>query len=316
MNGPVADKGLSLAPELALKRDMPLIPRDSIAGRALVVVIAIMTFLACLTAGGALLVARASQDWRSEVLRDITIQIRPHARDDLESLVAKAVQVASQAPGVERVHAYSALESEKLLEPWLGAGMDLSQLPIPRIIVVQMQDPTGDALATLRERLSNAVPQASLEDHRVWATRIGAMANAIVALAAALFALMNVAMATAIGFATRGAVAANREIIEVLHFVGASDSFIARQFEGHFRRLGFRGALIGGTSAIVFFLASSWLSAVWAHSTGGDEIAALFGAFSLGLVGYLSLALIGAGVTLLTGYLSRTIVFRYLHGLL
>ena len=39
--------------------------------------------------------------------------------------------------------------------------------------------------------------------------------------------------------------AGNREIIEVLHFVGASDAFIAREFQSHFRRLGLRGAIIG-----------------------------------------------------------------------
>jgi cell division transport system permease protein len=316
MNEPPADKSFALTRQAALKRDMPLIPGDSIAGRALVVVIAIMTFLACLTAGGAILVSRASEEWRSEVLRDITIQIRPRAGEDAESLVTKVVSIASGAPSVERVRPYSAAESQKLLEPWLGTGLDLSLLPIPRIIVVQMQDQTGDALAGLRASLSSAVPQASLEDHRLWATRIGTMANAMVALAAAIFALMIVAMATAIGFATRGAVAANREIIEVLHFVGASDAFIAREFETHFRTLGFRGALIGGLSAIGFFLAASGLSAWWSHTTGGDEIAALFGAFSLGSTGYLALALVGGALTLLTGYLSRTIVFRYLHGLL
>ena len=102
----------------------------------------------------------------------------------------------------------------------------------------------------------------------------------------------------------------------MLHFVGASDGFIAREFETHFRRLGLRGALIGGLSAIAFFFAASALSAWWSHSTGGEEIAALFGAFALGPAGYLGLLLVGAAVTLLTGYLSRTIVFRYLHGLL
>ena len=45
----------ALTPEAALDRRMPLIPGDSIAGGALVVVVAIMTLLACLTAGGALL---------------------------------------------------------------------------------------------------------------------------------------------------------------------------------------------------------------------------------------------------------------------
>ena len=62
-----------------LKRDMPLVPADSIAGRALVVVIAILTFLACLTAGGAILVGEASQAWRGDVARDVTIQIKPRA---------------------------------------------------------------------------------------------------------------------------------------------------------------------------------------------------------------------------------------------
>ena len=52
----------SLPADSQLKRDMPLVPADSIAGRALVVVIAIMTFLACLTAGGALLIAEKLLD--------------------------------------------------------------------------------------------------------------------------------------------------------------------------------------------------------------------------------------------------------------
>jgi len=217
---------------------------------------------------------------------------------------------------VDRVRAYSAVESEKLLEPWLGTGLDMGLLPIPRLIVVRMQDRTDDGVASLRALLANAVPQASLEDHRVWANRIGTMASAIVSLAILLFVLMIAAMATAIGFATRGAVAANREIIEVLHFVGASDAFIASEFEMHFRHLGFRGALIGGLSAIAFFFVASALSAWWSRSTGGEEIAALFGAFSLAPIGYLGLVVVGAAVTLLTGFLSRTIVLGYLHGLL
>jgi cell division transport system permease protein len=316
MNVPAADKGLTLTPRAALKLDMPLIPSGSIAGHALVAVIAIMTLLACLTAGGALLVANASEGWRSEVLRDIIIQVRPQSGDDLDALTARVVSAASRAPGVDRVRAYSAVESEKLLEPWLGTGLDMSLLPIPRLIVVRMQDRTDYDLAGLRALLASAVPQASLEDHRVWANRIGTMASAIVSLAILLFALMIAAMAAAIGFATRGAVAANREIIEVLHFVGASDAFIAREFEMHFRHLGFRGALIGGLSAIAFFFVASALSAWWSRSTGGEEIAALFGAFSLAPTGYLGLVAVGAAVTLLTGQVSRTIVLSYLRGLL
>ncbi len=65
---------------LPLGRNQPLVPAASIAGRALVTVIAIMTFLAGLTAGTAQLVADASAGWRSSVSREVTIQVRPVAR--------------------------------------------------------------------------------------------------------------------------------------------------------------------------------------------------------------------------------------------
>ncbi|HTR13844.1 MAG TPA: ABC transporter permease [Roseiarcus sp.] len=299
----------------AFDSNVPLIPADSVAGRALVVVVAIMTFLACLTAGAALLVAKASQEWRSDVLREVTIQVKPLTNDDVETLVAKAVTVASRAPGVANAQPYSKSDSERLLEPWLGAGLDLSLLPIPRIVVVHMKESSAENLAGLRAALAHDVPEASLDDHRIWAARLGAMATAIVALAAALFALVIVALATAIGFATRGAMAGSKEIVEILHFVGASDAFIAKEFQAHFRRLGFRGALVGVSASFAFFLAASALSSWWANSPGGEEIAAMFGAFYLDSVGYVAMAVVGAAVSLLTGYLSRSIVLKDLQKL-
>ena len=306
----------TLPPASRLKRDMPLIPSDSIAGRALVVVIAIMTFLACLTAGGAILVAEASQGWRADVSRDVTIQIKPPPGDDADALVAAPAHRAGGAPGVADVRAYSKVESENLLAPWLGDGFDLGQLPIPRLIVVHMQSGHREHLEPLRAALAAGAPGASLDDHRLWLSRLDTMADAIVVFAAALFALMILAMATAIGFATRGAMAGTREIIEVLHFVGAADSYIARQFQGHFLRLGFKGAAIGGLSAGLFFALASLVSAGLSRSAAGEQIAALFGAFALGLAGYGAITAICLAIAGLTALLSREIVFRQLRSLL
>lgn len=305
-----------LPPDSELKRDMPLVPPDSIAGRALIVVIAIMTFLACLTAGGAILVAEASEGWRAEVSRDVTIQVKPRPGEDADTLVAAAAAIAASAPGVADVHAYSNAESEKLLAPWLGEGFDLGQLPIPRLIIVHMQSGRRDDLQPLREALSARAPEANLDDHRQWLARLDTMANAVVVFAAALFALMIVAMATAIGFATRGAMAGAREIIEVLHFVGATDSYVARQFQGHFLRLGLRGAAIGGMAAALFFALAALFSGWGGQSAGGEEIASLFGAFELGALGYIAILAICLGIAGLTGFLSRQIVFRQLRSLL
>jgi cell division transport system permease protein len=315
MNEPSGDSAFANALETAVDRRMPIIPQDSIAGRALVVVVAIMTFLACLTAGGALLVAEASQAWRGDVLSDVTIQIKPGPSDDADRLVSKVAAIAGKEAGSENVHAFSVEDSRKLLQPWLGDNLDLSLLPVPRIVVVHMSGRDDAEVAALRERLKAEAPEADLDDHRVWASRIGVMAGAVVALGAALFVLVLVAMAMALGFATRGAVAENREIVEVLHFVGASDRFVANQFHGHFQRLGLQGAGIGGGAAIAFFLVAAGFSRWSASAPGGAEIAALFGSFSLGPLAYLGLAVIAAAVALFTGLVSRSIVLRRLSEL-
>ena len=310
------DSAQAIPADSQLKRDMPLVPADSVAGRALVVVIAILTFLACLTAGGAVLVADASQSWRGDVSRDVTIQIKPRAGEDGDALVAAAAEVASRTQGVADAIAYSKAQSQELLAPWLGEGVDLGDLPIPRLIVVHMQPGHRNDLEPLRAALAAGAPAASLDDHRLWLSRLDVMAGAIVAFAAALFALMIVAMGTAVGFATRGAMAGAREIVEVLHFVGAADSYIAGQFQGHFFRLGLKGAGIGGGGAALFFIVASLASVVARRTAAGAEIAALFGAFQLGLAGYAAIALVAGAIALLTSLLSRRIVLRQLSLLL
>ena len=117
MNEPIVDPSSPLTPEVASRRDAPLIPRDSVAGRALVVVIAIMTFLACLTAGAALVVADASHGWRSEVLRDITIQVKAATRRRYRQASSpKPSRPPRRRRASSPVRAYSASESEKLLD--------------------------------------------------------------------------------------------------------------------------------------------------------------------------------------------------------
>jgi cell division transport system permease protein len=263
-----------------------------------------------------MLIASASEGWRSEISREVTIQIKPEAGKDVEAEVQKAAAAAQAASGVDSVQVFSKADSERLLEPWLGAGLDLSELPVPRLIVVKMRKNVEPDMAALRSALAAQAPTASLDDHRLWLSRLDTMASAVVVFALALFALMIVAMMLAIGFATRGAMAGNREIIEVLHFVGAADSYISRQFQGHFLRLGLRGGLLGGAAAALFFLGATGLSSWSTNSPGGEEIVALFGAFALGAQGYVVIFALAIAIGALTAALSRIIVFRHLRRLL
>ena len=299
-----------------LKRDMPLVPADTIAGRALVTVIAIMTFLAALTAGLAILVADASHDWQGDVGREMTIQVRPVPGRDLDAAVGEATALARAAPGVAAVDPYSKAESEKLLQPWLGAGLDLGDLPVPRLVVVKLGSGASLDSGKLRAALEKEVPGATLDDHRVWQARLATMANATVAVGIVVFGLVLTAMLFAVAFATRGAMAGAREIIEVLHFVGAADGFISRQFQRHFLRLGLRGGAIGGGCAIVFFLMGGLLLGRWRTSAAGEQVEAMFGSFGLHTKGYVAILVIAGAIALMTGVVSRLIVYRHLRALM
>src|SRR3954469_8066570 len=94
--------------------DAPIVPKRSIAGRALVAVVAIMTFLASLTTGAVMLVRSSAVEWQSDVAREVTIQVRPSQGRDLESEVTRAVEIARAIPGVGEVRAYSKSESAGL----------------------------------------------------------------------------------------------------------------------------------------------------------------------------------------------------------
>src|SRR5689334_12421755 len=120
----------------AARAATPIVPRSSIAGRALVVVVAIMTFLASLTTGAVMLVLASAAEWQSDVAREMTIQIRPASGRDIEADVRQAVEIARATPGIADVRPYTAEESARLLEPWLGSSLALDALPVPRIIVL------------------------------------------------------------------------------------------------------------------------------------------------------------------------------------
>jgi len=292
-----------------------IVPKNSIAGRSLAAVVAIMTFLASLTTGAAILVVSGASGWQSDVGREVTIQVRPAPGRDLDAEVKKAADIARATAGVAEVQPYTKEESAKLVEPWLGSGLNLDELPIPRLVVVKVASGATPDLAALRKALAANVAGASLDDHRRWIARMRTMAGSAVVAGLAVLGLVLTVTILSVTFATRGAMAANRPIIEVLHYVGATDGFVADQFQRHFLLLGLKGGAIGGGAAIVLFgcveAASTWL----AGTPSGDEAAALFGSFSIGVIGYLAILLQVAVMAVVTALVSRYTVNRTLEAI-
>jgi len=289
----------------------PIVPEKSVAGRTLLLMITIMGFLSAVTLGGVVLVQKSAIAWSADVGREVTIQIRPVEGEVMDSNLRTAVSLAQSTPGVASARALTLQESEKLLEPWLGAGLDLTAIEIPRLVVVQLADPQDADIAGLERNLT-AINGASLDTHAAWRQQLNTMAGTIVLSGLLVLLLIGAATVLAIVFATRGAMATNREIVDVLHYIGASNKFIAGEFQGRFLSIGLQGGLLGALAALLFFMLVGTAAGNMLSSEAGTQVGILFGRFALGLDGLVSIAAVVPVIAALTAITSRHTVRRYL----
>ncbi|PLP59936.1 ABC transporter permease [Mesorhizobium loti] len=303
------------APQRAQRKMAPIVPAQNIAGRALVFVIAIMTFLSCLTFGAVTLVRGTAAVWENQISREATIQIKPVDGLDMEATLASAAEIAAKFPGVKSTSIVDRDATARLLAPWLGSGLNIDELPVPRLVVVTIDETSPPNFAAIREALTNTIASASLDDHRTWVDRLVAMARTTVTIGMLVLVLMLSATVLTVVFATRGAMAGNGHIIEVLHFVGAEARFIARQFRQQFLVTGMKGAAAGGVAAIVVFLIFSFWASRNMATPQADQAVALFGSFAIGWAGYLGVVLMVVVIGVLTAATSHATVITYLSDL-
>lgn len=297
------------------RRPMPIVPPQNVAGNALVLVIAIMTFLSCLTLGAVTLVRDTASVWQSEIAREATIQVRPAEGLDMAAALEQAAQIARGFTGVRDAAVVDDAATARLLEPWLGAGVDLEELPVPRLVTVTIDPDSPPDFEAMRAAVHHNVPNATLDDHRTWVDRLVTMARTTVAIGISVLILILSATLFTVVFATRGAMSGNGHVIEVLHFVGAEAGFIARQFRSHFLLTGMKGAAAGGALAALVFLVFSWWSSRNLATPEGDQAAALFGNFAIGVAGYAGVGIIVIAVAVLTAATTHITVVSHLNDL-
>lgn len=291
----------------------PIVPSQTVSSNALVLVIAIMSFLSCLTLGAVALIRDSASTWQSQISREATIQIRPVEGVDMEVSLKSAQTIASGFAGVREARIVDTEATARLLSPWLGEGVDLNELPVPRLVVVTIDENAPPDFAAMRSLLTSEIRGASLDDHRTWVDRLVSMARTTVVIGLISLVLMLSATVLTVVFATRGAMVGNGQIIEVLHFVGADSSYIAREFRQHFLRTGIKGAAGGGAVAILIFLAVGWWTSRNLATPQADQAAALFGDFTIGMSGYVGIAIVIFAVAALTALTSHLTVVAYLH---
>lgn len=295
----------------------PVVPAGSVTGRSLTLVISIMCFLACLTAGAVYLINKSASAWLRDVASEVTVQVEPLGANaqDIDTVTNRVAEFLRGQSGIASAQPLGVEASTALLEPWLGKTEGLKTLPIPRLIAVVVNRDEPPDFDTLSDRLSTAFPSGvRLDDHRQWQQQIKTVTRSFALGGVAILILVAAATTAIIVSATRAAMASNRDIVEVLHFVGATDGFIAREFEKHFLRLGVRAGLIGAVSALaVFLLLPTLMLVLGGGSMTLIELERLAGGGALDLAGYVLLGMVVvviAGLCMLT---SRYGVYRILN---
>jgi cell division transport system permease protein len=227
----------------------PLMPRGDARDGGLVFVIAVLCFFACVTAVAALAAGRAAGGWTAQLQGSATVLVRPKGGESADAAAARAAEALADVRGVSEARALERDKAAALLEPWLGKGILADDLPMPRLVTLDLDPEHPPSAADLANALKAKDVDATVDDHSLWVrdiVRAGAWARAA---ALTVFALTALAAAAVIAFAARAVLATRREIVSVLHVAGAKDGYIAGLLARRFAAMAFFAGVGGALPA-------------------------------------------------------------------
>lgn len=232
-------------------RPAPFLPDSETRDGALIFVVAVLCFLACVTALGVIAADRAARGWSGQLAAEATVIVRPRPGETPDSAAARAAEALAGVNGVAEARALEPQKAYDLVRPWLGDVADIEDLPVPRLVAVSL-DPRHPATAPLLEAaLKSQGVDAVVDDHGLWLNDVRRAAGMARGLGTVVFLLVAGAAGAVVAFATRAGLAAQRDVVEVLHLTGAEDSFIARLFQLRFARVAAVAGLIGAGGAML-----------------------------------------------------------------
>ena len=290
---------------LARQRDVPL-DKDASA-RFLPWLIAFMVYLATLALAAAIAVSNVTQAWDSGLAGKLTVQVPPPAGDGAggqTERVDAVLDALRDTPGVRNAEQLSAQEMAELLRPWLGEAAGSADLPLPALIAVEVMPERAPELSSLQRRLDRAAAGTRVDDHQRTLGRLLEVARTLQLLAVLVVALVGAAAVVTVVFVTRTGLSIHRNVIELLHLIGAHDAYVARQFQRHALRLGLTGGLIG----LALAAATLWALARWV----GQETGAIVPELTLSQTQWMSLIAVPLAATLVAMLTARITVLRTL----
>ena len=210
-------------------------------------------------------------NWEKDILGSITIQVSPIEDENkkidtakTEEQLNKVLQFVENAQGVKSVHVLDNKTVEKLMTPWLGNKVDVTTLPIPQLLDVQLEDNAEINYDEMTQGLHKFTPNAAIDNHRLWLNRLLKFAGSLKVLALCVLLMVAGICAFSIYYSARTSLGINMNSIEILHIIGAKDDYIAEQYAKSYAKIGFFSGVIG----LIFAIPSIMIVSKYGISSG------------------------------------------------
>jgi cell division transport system permease protein len=236
--------------------DLPL-HRGS-GGHLVVWIVGVMTYLCLLSFTLIFGLNHLQHYWERGLTGHMTVEI-PHAYAKDEASIDRLTAALNRMPGIT-AEIMSNEDIDRLVSPWLGENAALADLPLPKLIEVTRLDVENAAdTAAIRRQLKAALPEAVLDTHEEWLADLLKLARAgrMVLVGVALILALTTALTVAATARTR--LALHKEEVDLLHLIGATDAYIAQQFQRQAFRLAAEGAAAGLALAFFTLMGLAWL---------------------------------------------------------
>jgi cell division transport system permease protein len=233
-------------------QDLPL--KNDIAARFVPKIVGLMVYLGALCFVFTLFLIHSTASWEKQFTTHLTLEIPSNPKVGSQQLQTKVMQLLQRTPGIQSAQIVPQVEMATLLQGLLGDGVKVDQLPLPIVIDIFLEDKAQIDIPVLEGHLKNISPQIYLTDHRNWQNQVKGLINTSITLALVVtFLILGGALVTTT-FATRTSLLIHRQIIEVLSLIGATPSYIAKQFQMNALRQGLIASGIGSGLAFLTFL--------------------------------------------------------------
>jgi cell division transport system permease protein len=289
--------------------DLPL-HRGSGSG-FLTLLTGLMAFLAMLALCASFLLSALTERWSSGLENKITVEIPARdingdlmAQDKVDALTLRITETLRQIDGVESVTILDRPAIIKLVEPWLGTALNQTDIPLPGILTVSLQQSDTKTMQSIHAALRSVSQSARMDTHEDWVRDILRFTGALQFAAMVLVMVITATTLTAIAGAVKARMAIHHAEVEILHIMGASDQYITRQFQRHALLLSLKGACLGALCALTVI----WIIGLIAGEMG----ISILPSFRFELSHYIILCLAPALISILSMLTARWTVLKSL----